>query len=77
MADPYGFAPGDPPITMSRSLAVGLLERMEMARDSVEHRVGKRDEHGRWLIAELTALLSRLPEQPPDASWVTFENIGP
>lgn len=58
MADPYAFAPGDPDVVMPRSLAVHLLDRMEMARDSVEHRTGKPDKHGQWLIGELITLLS-------------------
>jgi hypothetical protein len=55
----FNFAPGDPPIVMSRRLAVQLLDRMEMARDHTEHVTGPgTDAAGRRLIDELTALLS-------------------
>lgn len=53
----HGFREDSPPVTMSRKLATQLLERMEMARDHIEHATGKPDEWARRIIAELTGLL--------------------
>lgn len=49
----HSWSTGDPDITITRKLAVELLERMEMARDHVEHATGKSDAWARRVIGEL------------------------
>lgn len=55
--DPHSFAPGDPDVVVPRKLATELLERMEMARDSVEYSTGRCDDWARRIITELESLL--------------------
>ena len=55
--DPHSFKPGDPDITITRKMATSMLEHLEMASDSFQHRTGYLDNHLCSDIADLTKLL--------------------
>ena len=54
----HSFGPDDPPITLSRSVAVQVLNQMEMWSDVVTIR-NRADQHLIGLIAILTEELQR------------------
>lgn len=74
--DPHSFAPGDPVIEVPRRLATGLLERMEMARDHIEHATGATDDWGAAAhrAADVAADGRSVVIPEPEITWAQVKN---